>query len=364
MKFSPYHPAAGTRDLRLDLLRGLCLVKMAFNHFWHTPVHFVQNWLGFTSAAAGFFFISGVVAGQVYMRRVGQQGLASASRDALLRACHLYFANLALVLLFCALEASRLLPYGFLFHAGFRWPELFAFNHPYALQVLPRYAVFLALMPLALWCLDRGRTAWLVGGSVGLWALNLGLGGKLALPYFEAGEFGGFLLIAWQMLFFVGMAVGHHRERLGSWWQRLSPGQAVALPAVLFVGFVLLERAIAHDLLPLGQDLVFELFGRDHLGAGRVVNLAVAFTFWWALFDHAWEPLGRWFGGWLVPMGQRALTVFLAHLLLLAVGKTVEAHLPFALTDYAVALIAVDALFLVLLYWLAKRRALAWLIPN
>lgn len=364
MKARAYDPAASPRDLRLDLLRGLCLVKMALNHFWHTPLHGVQNWIGFISAAAGFFFISGVVAGQVYGRRVRERGLGVASREMLRRAAHLYLANLALVLLFLGLEASRLLPYGFLLDSDFRWPELLAFNHPYALQVLPRYAVFLLLAPFALWCLDRGHTAWLVGVSVGLWAVDLVAGGQLAVPFFERGEHGGFLLIAWQMLFFVGMAVGHHRERLGAWWHRLPGSLTFALPAVLFVGFVFFERAVAAGWVPIDQSLVFQLFGRDHLGVGRIVNLAVAFAFFFSLVDRYWEPLGRWLGPWLVPLGQRALAVFLAHLLLLALGKTVEAHLPFTLTDFVWALVAVDALFLALLWWMARRRALAWLIPS
>ena len=38
-----YDPGESARDLRLDLLRGLCLFKMVFNHLWHTPLHRFQD---------------------------------------------------------------------------------------------------------------------------------------------------------------------------------------------------------------------------------------------------------------------------------------------------------------------------------
>jgi hypothetical protein len=91
------------RDLRLDLLRGLCLLKMVFNHLWSTPLHQYQALLGNVSAAAGFFLISGAVVGIVHGRRMQVNGLAHTSRALLARAMNLYIANLGLVLLFASL---------------------------------------------------------------------------------------------------------------------------------------------------------------------------------------------------------------------------------------------------------------------
>jgi hypothetical protein len=359
-----YEPFPSPRDLRLDLLRGLCLFKMVFNHLWHTPLHAVQSWIGFISAAEGFFFISGVVVGIVHGRRMHEAGLGTVSRAVLRRGLHLYASNLALVCLFLALEGSGVLPFGFLWNPGFTPPSLFSFNHPYFLQVLPRYAAFLAVTPLALYCLGTGRTAWLLAGSAGLWGLNLALGGRLAVPFLEAGEFGGFLLVAWQLLFFAGMVLGYHRDRLGAAWRALPTWAALGVPGALYLGFVLLERAVATGLTALQPGRVFDLFGRDHLGPGRLLNLAVGFAFFFAATDRLWRPVRRLLGPLLLPFGQSALYLFLVHILLNALSLAVELRLPFALAGHPWRLLAADAILLST-YWLMVRyRLLASWIPR
>jgi hypothetical protein len=53
-----------SRDSRLDMLRGLCLVLMTVDHLPINPLfRFTNQTLGFVSAAEGFVFISGVVSG-------------------------------------------------------------------------------------------------------------------------------------------------------------------------------------------------------------------------------------------------------------------------------------------------------------
>ncbi|MDP9371380.1 MAG: OpgC domain-containing protein, partial [Chloroflexota bacterium] len=67
----------GGRDLRLDLLRGFAVFAMAVDHLGG------PSWLYaltggnrfFVSAAEGFVFISGVVAGIVYGARARRDGL-------------------------------------------------------------------------------------------------------------------------------------------------------------------------------------------------------------------------------------------------------------------------------------------------
>jgi hypothetical protein len=218
------------RDERLDLLRGLCLLKMVLSHLWPQPVD-LQPLFGFVSAAEGFFLISGATTGIVFGRRAESGGFAFASRGLARRGVQLYLLNLVLVFVLFAAETTRILQFSQFRHPGFSVFELFDFNQPYFLQVLPRYALFLLLAPLALGCLRSGRTAWLVAVSLGLWILVLSSGRRLAVPYLEHGPHGGFLLLSWQLLFFGGMALGHHRDRVGR-LARASAVLTIVLPAV------------------------------------------------------------------------------------------------------------------------------------
>lgn len=359
-----YDPDSGPRDLRLDLLRGFCLLKMVFNHLWPTPLHAAQAWIGWVSAAEGFFFISGAVAAIVYGRRAEQDGMAHAGASLARRGLHLYVSNLSLVFLFFAFELTRLLPTSFRWNEGFSWPDLFRFDQPYFLQMLPRYSVYLLLAPAGLWCLRHGKTAWLLAACSSLHAANLLLDGSLRLPFFEPGPAGGFQVVAWQLLFFTGMAVGHHRQRIGARWRALPAWAGVGLPCALFLGFVLFEKAMTLGWISLHPHLIWELFNREHLGPARLLNLAAAFACFFVLADRFWHPLARFLGPLLLPFGQSALYVFLVHILLNGLRLIAEPHLPFELFGHPWRLIAAN-LALVGLHWaMVRYRVLAAVIPR
>lgn len=363
-----YDPAASRRDLRLDFLRGVCLLKMVFNHLWHTPVHRLQEWIGFVSAAEGFFFISGAVVGIVHGRRAQEQGLGTVSRTLLTRSAHLYLANLALAFFFLALESGGWLHQNaysrFWGREGLEWAGLFTLNLPYHLHVLPRYVVLLAAAPLALWCLTRGRTGWLIAASAGLYLLSRGMGREPRLPWLEEGGALIFPVLAWQLLFFLGMACGYHRRRLAAFWRRLSPAAWGLLLGVPVAAFVLLARAQDAGWLRLPPGAVEVWFGRTGLGPGRLVNLAVFFAFSFLLVDRFWRPLAAALGPLLLPIGQRSLYVFLVHILVVGLGR---AWLPAVAAEALGApwlLLAVDAALIALIWAMVRRRVLFGFIPN
>jgi hypothetical protein len=78
----------GTRDLRLDFLRGFAVVAMVVDHMGdHSWLHAIT--LGdnfYTSAAEGFVVLSGLLAGMTYRLTFQRYGLAYAVRKALRRA--------------------------------------------------------------------------------------------------------------------------------------------------------------------------------------------------------------------------------------------------------------------------------------
>ncbi|MEO8197207.1 MAG: OpgC domain-containing protein [Thermoanaerobaculia bacterium] len=350
----------GGRDERLDLLRGFCIIKMVLTHLWPQPLDTV--WMfGFASAAEGFFLISGATTGIVFRRRAESSGFAFAARGLARRGVQLYLLNLGLLFVFLAAETTRVLQYREVLPEGSSPLELFTLNHPYFLQVLPRYAIFLLLAPLVLAGLRAGRTALLVGLSVGLWGLVMVRGGNLPLPYVETGAHGGFFVLSWQLLFYVGMALGYHRERVGRLWRRLPVGLTFVLPAVLMLCFTVLGWAnTSGRLAGWGWEAkqVALVFGRRQLGPGRLLDLSCVALVLFAVVDRFFVPLRRAAGWLLLPFGRHALYIFLVHTASFGFFLALGPWLPFALYGHPWRLGLAGVLHFALLWVLARKTPL------
>lgn len=304
------------RDLRLDLLRGLCLFKMVLNHLWTTPLHVIHLWTGFVTAAGGFFFLSGAIVGIVHGRRVEVDGMAATGRALLSRAGQIYLANLGLVLLLASLEAARVLSTGYILQR-FRlegWPSLFDMHQEYYLQVLPRYVVFLAIAPLALWLLRRGHGWVMVSVSVAVWAANLLTRGGLTIPWAEDPRSTAFAAASWQLLFFVGLAVGYHRERIAPIWRRaMQPRWVVMAMTAVAIGFAWFHHSLVSGDLVVSHEMTQRWLERDLIAPARVLNLVVVFALLFWLVDRCWVPIARAAGWLLIPFGRHALYLYLVH---------------------------------------------------
>jgi len=104
---------ASKRDLRLDLLRGYCVVAMTVDHL-DAPTWlyvFTGGNRFFVSAAEGFLFISGLVMGIVYRPIAETRGLPTAAVKALRRALFLYLVTVAATLGFMWLSGRLGLPW-------------------------------------------------------------------------------------------------------------------------------------------------------------------------------------------------------------------------------------------------------------
>lgn len=360
-----YDPDASKRDLRLDLLRGLCLLKMVTNHIGPSASLTIQKLIGYATAAEGFFFISGAVVGIVHGRRMIEHGLGTASRQVLRRAVQLYVANLAFVMLFLALERVGAIPYSALTDAiqiGVQWPELFAFNLPYYLHVLPRYVFFLALTPAALWCLGRGRTLWLLGACSAVYIIRLRIGADLSIGFLERPEPSSFPLLSWQLLFFVGMCLGYHRNRLASLWSHHSRSVIPGL-VLLYLGFLVLRHLGETGSLPLLGKWSHLLLGREHLGPLRLVNLLAVFGTCFVLVDRLWSPLRRLVGAVLLPFGQHSLYLFLMHIPVAWLSRPIFTDIIGHSTS-TWQLLGLELALVALLWLMIRRRMLFGLVPT
>jgi hypothetical protein len=209
-----------SRDLRFDTLRGLFLVCMVINHLPTEIRTFTDQSIGIFSAAEGFVFLSGLLAGWVYTRKYrtkGNEGLWAASTG---RASSIYRWHVgSLLLAFVAVQATE----HFLGYCAPTVPRLF-FEHPLEslglgatllyqpglLDLLPMYCGFVLLLPTVIKALEAGRQTLVLCVSAAIWLAVQFAPSIDGAPLYPINT-GSFNLLAWQMLFIAGVAIGHAR---------------------------------------------------------------------------------------------------------------------------------------------------------
>ncbi len=206
------------RDTRIDSLRGLMLAEMTLVHI-HCPAGAISYELfGRVSPAAGFVFLSGLVAGAVYSR-TAEQGVAAIIQRCLRRSLYIHVYHVVAFLLLIALAVfdPRVNKY-FQFAIGqsgagathaLAWFGVWAYQ-PSLFDILPMYGLFVLCMPAALLALRGNHGFAMLLVSFVVWALaQIGLGhivdGANHFGFFQ-GDFNPF---AWQFVFFSGLYFGH-----------------------------------------------------------------------------------------------------------------------------------------------------------
>jgi hypothetical protein len=147
-----------------------------------------------------------------------------------------------------------------------------------------------------------------------------------------------FPILAWQLLFVHGIAIGYHRERLAAFVARaprMLPTVVVGATAAFGV-FALCNPwtdgpgMLRWNLMSAERftDLYVQYFALTELGIGRLLNLAVALPVGFAVLTAFWRianPLGMVF----VTLGQQSLGAFVLHVY----GILLVANLPLAQFD-------------------------------
>ncbi|HTV28860.1 MAG TPA: OpgC domain-containing protein [Xanthobacteraceae bacterium] len=207
-------PAAGGRDLRLDLFRGLALWLIFLDHIPENVVNWftIRNY-GFSDATEIFIFISGYTAAFVYGRSMRERGFLVSSARILRRAWQIYVAHIFLFTIFLAeiayvaatfenpLYAEEMNVLNFL-----KEPDVTIFQalllkfKPVNMDVLPLYIVLLLVFPptlrLLLW---QPGFALMLSALVYILAWNF----HWNLPAYPNGVW-FFNPFAWQLLFVFG----------------------------------------------------------------------------------------------------------------------------------------------------------------
>ena len=207
-------PAAGERELRLDLFRGLALWLIFIDHLppnlltWFT----IRNY-GFSDATEIFIFISGYTAAFVYGRAMLESGFVVASARILRRVWQIYVAHVFLFTIFLAeisyvatsfenpLYTEEMGIMDFLKQPDVTIVQALLLRfRPVNMDVLPLYIVLMLFLPVILW-LMKWRADATLGISVALYALTWRYDWYLsAYP----NGYWAFNPFAWQLLFVFG----------------------------------------------------------------------------------------------------------------------------------------------------------------
>jgi hypothetical protein len=320
------------RRPELDALRGLFLVWMTLTHL---PTHFsdfVNQPIGFVSAAEGFVFISALLVGRIYIRDLveNKPGVRVAlwKRSLKIYGYHL----LMLTLLFTVAAAYAVHTH----KAALNHLLNFYLAHPFVaivgsvlllycpplLDILPMYVTFLFFTPMLLSAAVRYGWRKILVASALVWLLaQFGLRDvvhnwivhltHLQIPLQETGAFN---LFAWQGVWVAGLWIGA-RSALGETPLNKVPAWVVGVSALACLFFI----GIRHGWLGphLTQPALGLQLDKWQLGPLRVINL-VTFTIvvYWLrpILVHFVniEPF--------LTLGKASLRVFCAHLVFVFVG--------------------------------------------
>ncbi len=342
---SEYSYVQHGRDLRLDFLRGLVMIVVICVHLEYLSLLSVFMWerLGMISSAEGFVALSGVVLGIVNKKRLIKEGFQAAALKLVRRAGQLYIVNIIMVLsilLFMHIPSIDMNsithwvspaggPSHPLFPAeGSPWQQtlrqlLLLEIGPHQFRVIGLYAFLIAWAPFVLYLLDKHYTAQLLALSWGAYIINMWIEIRITNAGFEYA----FPVLTWQMLFYNGIILGFHYEKvfvfcadhLHKHWIYLA-----VFFSTLFMLFALANPepvfwpwATWQVFTPLAYKKIYMTwFYKSSLGIGRIINNVLFYTTLFAFINWHWQHCYRWFGWLLIPIGQASLYVFIWHVYL------------------------------------------------
>jgi hypothetical protein len=392
----------GSRDLRIDMLRGLAIVFVVINHVGLVSLFqdVTQEFIGVVSGAELFVLLSGTVLGLVYRPKLVSGGIGEVVIRTTRRAWKLYYTALGVVLtiFFLTLIPGVNGDYVTTFtdqgtggagsaasgrvydlYAGIDGLLAYPVNPsivvdllllrlgPWQFNVMGLYVILLLVSPLVLWLLSRRWWPLVLAGSVALYVVGNLTRFRLLPSQFEDS----FPLLAWQLLFTLGITAGFYRRDIVAWFQRR--GGSIVLAGVILLAIVLMlfswnnpYVASSSDFrLALIPDNVFRpiyaaFFERTYVDVGRLVNVIVVVIAGYALLTAYWRPIHKAVGWFLVPLGQATLYVFIMHVFF----ALIAANIPALNEGNIWANTAANIVILGLLWAMVKSRFLFRIVPR
>ena len=318
----------GTRDVRLDLFRGLANWAIFLDHIPHE----VLNWTtsrnyGFSDAADLFVFISGYTAALAFGRIMVERGYLAAASRLSKRTFELYAAHIIVVAVYIAviacasrefLDPDDLNQFNVAIFLNMPFREsiqaLALRYRPVNLDVLPLYILLLGAFAPALWLMVR-KPNWILAGSIVVYLAGRHFGWNLAASPSGSWYFNPF---AWQLLFVLGAwtALGGARALQPILGTRAAFRFAIGYLLFAFVVTMAIQSSDLGGLIPHWILQPFDPNDKTNLAPYRVLHfiaLAVVVTRFLPLDSPIlqWRALAP-----LVQCGRKSLQVFCTGIVL------------------------------------------------
>lgn len=317
------------RILAFDLLRGFFLLVIMIDHIELYP----NGWDIFTgkgrlwaSAAEGFFFMSGLLIGMIYKRRLAL-GMKFIFKKMWRRAIELYVVGVGLTFVFLAwVEFTHHAPIKDPLPSPFPWHHfigqalLMRFTYGWA-DFLVRFAILMLIAPFVFFLVAKGKW-WLAAiGILTAWAFR--------------GQ--GFTL-AWQLIFNLGIIIGFYWQDLEKRFRALKRpqqrlvkrGLAIATAVTFAISYASvyvlswLFYLWGNDQLPKSlQHVAYDWGNWNHdvwlyadkwtMGPVRVALFFMWFTALYWIVRRYESQIARYSRGLLEMLGKNSLFVYTVH---------------------------------------------------
>ncbi|HVS78904.1 MAG TPA: OpgC domain-containing protein [Candidatus Saccharimonadales bacterium] len=315
------------RILAFDLIRGLFLIIIMIDHIELTP----SGWDLLTgkgelwvSAAEGFFFLSGLLIGMIYRRRIAL-GMKFIFKKMWKRAIELYVVGTGLTLLYlCWFEFSHHAPIKDVLPSPLPWHHiieqalLMRFTYGWS-DFLVRFAILMLIAPFVFYLIAKGKWWLALAGVIVAWIFR--------------GQ--GFTL-SWQLIFNLGIFVGFYWQQLDRQFRKLSAKQRRAVKrgmaaasivtfSLSYASVFLLSFLNRHydSITPWLRHLTFTWnhYNADiwvyaqkwTMGPWRVAMFFLWFTTLYWFVRRYEQPIARYSYGLLELLGRNSLFVYTAH---------------------------------------------------
>jgi hypothetical protein len=247
-------PQAGTaiaqsRDLRIDLFRGLALWMIFADHVPGNLLHFfTYQQLGCSSALDIFVFLSGISSSLAYGRSLSREGMLSAQLRAFRRVGQIYIGYLLVIVFsFSVVAFSRGIVaadpgFGLLIATPARafMAAVYLYDTPGYLDILPLYMVLVLIAPTVTFGLRR-RPRVSLGISAAVW-LAATLYPQVNVPHLLPTSVAGVNPFSWQILFCIGLWAGEHYYAGG---RDFRPNPKVTMICCVIIAVNLAARGIS-----------------------------------------------------------------------------------------------------------------------
>lgn len=371
-------------------MRGYFLVFMMLNHLTFTGgyllVKFNHGELGYVQDAQGFIFLSGLLVGMVYARRMLKEGYAAGAQKVRKRALEIYRYAAGSLLLIISL--GFVLTQSSTYWEPWLWDlanpnpfyliaSLFLIYQPTYMDILPQYILYMLVAPPLIWLCINGRWMTVMAISLFVWiATQLGLHFPLAdgitgiMDRIHDGKMfrSAFNVLGWQIVFMTGLVLGALTATQQIDWKKVFSPERTALvwaALALVLVFMFFRFGFTFQLLPENMAERFRsLDNRVEFSFVYLVNfMATGYLVTWMIMAgrHADNRIVRALGSGLYRVfnlsflrliGRHSLQVYAWHVIVIYLLKGFEFHNgPFTeWTKTMIALLAIASLAIPALY--------------